>query len=180
MATVADGIGKVTDLISAIAAQTNLLALNATIEAARAGESGRGFAVVAQEVKALAAQTANATKEIASKIDAMQGATRRSVEAIEAISATIGELDRFCVLIATAVEQQAGAAREISENVNSASAGVTHVNGSIGEVEIIARQTSLAVAEVGTAVTEIANQTQTIRQRVYAFADDIRILQTSA
>lgn len=64
----ADQIGRVegvSDQINAIARQTNLLALNATIEAARAGEAGKGFAVVAGEVKALAAQTGEATDEIA-------------------------------------------------------------------------------------------------------------------
>jgi methyl-accepting chemotaxis protein len=69
-------IGDVVNLITTIAEQTNLLALNATIEAARAGDSGRGFAVVAQEVKALAAQTASATKEISSQIAGMQVATQ--------------------------------------------------------------------------------------------------------
>ena len=68
----ASEIGKVTELINAIAGQTNLLALNATIEAARAGEAGRGFAVVAQEVKALAGQTATATQDIGKRIEAMQ------------------------------------------------------------------------------------------------------------
>ena len=63
-------IGDVVKLITDIAEQTNLLALNATIEAARAGESGRGFAVVAQEVKALAAQTAKATKRSACRTPA--------------------------------------------------------------------------------------------------------------
>ncbi len=62
-----EALGKVASVaagIYAIAGQTNLLALNATIEAARAGEAGRGFAVVANEVKALAAQTGDATKQI--------------------------------------------------------------------------------------------------------------------
>ncbi|WP_083567220.1 methyl-accepting chemotaxis protein [Hyphomicrobium sp. CS1GBMeth3] len=58
-------VGKVANGINAIASQTNLLALNATIEAARAGTAGKGFAVVASEVKALAGQTAAATREIA-------------------------------------------------------------------------------------------------------------------
>ena len=67
----ADGaqqIEHVAELISSIAGQTNLLALNATIEAARAGEAGRGFAVVAAEVKSLASQTAEATKQIGTRI----------------------------------------------------------------------------------------------------------------
>ena len=59
-----DHVAKASQEIATIAKQTNLLALNATIEAARAGDMGRGFAVVAGEVKALASQTAAATKRI--------------------------------------------------------------------------------------------------------------------
>ena len=176
MAAVANEIGRVTELISAIAGQTNLLALNATIEAARAGEAGRGFAVVAQEVKALAAQTANATKEITSRIEAMQSATSRSVAAIEGISSTIRELDRFSAVIASAVEQQAGAARQISGDVNAAAIGVTQVNGAVAEIEGIARETATAVGRIGSASAEIAGQTHTIRERVGAFAQDIRAI----
>jgi len=176
MATVANEIGKVTELISTIAGQTNLLALNATIEAARAGEAGRGFAVVAQEVKALAAQTAGATKEITSRIEAMQNATTRSVAAIEGISSTIRELDRFSAVIASAVEQQAGAARQISGDVNAAAAGVTHVSGAVGEIEGITRETAAAVGQISSASAEIAGQTRMIRERVGAFTQDIHAM----
>ena len=75
----AERIGAVVRLIADIAGKTNLLALNATIEAARAGEAGKGFAVVAGEVKALAAQTANATEEIAQQIAGLRGATEAAV-----------------------------------------------------------------------------------------------------
>ncbi|THJ20941.1 MAG: methyl-accepting chemotaxis sensory transducer [Nitrospira sp. CG24E] len=47
-----------------ITSQVNILALNATIEAARAGDAGRGFGVVATEVKHLAAQAVNASKDL--------------------------------------------------------------------------------------------------------------------
>jgi methyl-accepting chemotaxis protein len=100
LAVVANEISEVTDLINKIAGQTNLLALNATIEAARAGEAGRGFAIVAQEVKALAGQTANATQNINQRIGAIQSVAVRSVGAIQGISSTIRELNRFSVSIA--------------------------------------------------------------------------------
>jgi methyl-accepting chemotaxis protein len=176
MATVASEIGKVTELISAIAAQTNLLALNATIEAARAGEYGRGFAVVAQEVKALAGQTAKATADIASRIAAMQATTARSVSAIQSISRRVRELNTFSARIASAVEQQAEATRNIGDNVNSASAGVSQVESSVREIEAIVEKNTQAVADVSLAANEIASHTGKIRQRVQAFTQDIQRL----
>ncbi|MBL4802698.1 MAG: hypothetical protein JKY45_12475, partial [Emcibacter sp.] len=47
LASAAEEIGDIANMIKDIASRTNLLALNATIEAARAGEAGKGFAVVA-------------------------------------------------------------------------------------------------------------------------------------
>jgi methyl-accepting chemotaxis protein len=176
MAAMAIEIGTVTGLISQIAAQTNLLALNATIEAARAGDAGRGFSVVAQEVKALAAQTAAATQDIASRIAAMQDATKRSVDAIGAISTTIRELDLVAALIATAMDQQAGAARNIAASVNKAARNIDHVSGAIGEIETIVGDTAVSAGELGHAATEIGNQTEQIRQRIRTFEADLYAL----
>ncbi|MBD2176398.1 hypothetical protein H6F42_05625 [Pseudanabaena sp. FACHB-1998] len=84
-------ISKIVVLIDQIALKTNMLAVNASIEAALAGEEGRGFAVVAEEVGALAAQSANATKEIAGLIESIQQETSEVVQAMEASTLQVVE-----------------------------------------------------------------------------------------
>src|SRR5690606_19388157 len=76
-------IEKIVVTISDIAEQTNLLALNAAIEDARAGEAGRGFSVVAEEVRKLAEQSGQSSRQIAELISNIQYEIDETVKAME-------------------------------------------------------------------------------------------------
>jgi methyl-accepting chemotaxis protein len=177
LAVVTKEISEVTALISKIAGQTSLLALNATIESARAGEAGRGFSVVAHEVKTLAGQTANATRDISKRIEAIQNVTHRSVEAIQGISHTIRDLDRYSARIVSAVEQQTQAAREIASNMTSASGNVVNVSGAITKVESFGVGTAQAAEMLTSASVNVTEQAKRIHEQVTAFTEDVRAIQ---
>ncbi len=174
LAEAAQRIGDVVKLINDIAGQTNLLALNATIEAARAGDAGKGFAVVASEVKSLANQTATATEEISSKITEMQAATVQSVQAVQLIGQTIGQINEIATAIASAVEQQGAATREIARNVQEASSGTHDVSFTIAEVTRSATDTGSASHQVLEAAGELSRNAETLRGQVDGFLARIR------
>jgi methyl-accepting chemotaxis protein len=148
-------IGEVVSLIRNIAGQTNLLALNATIEAARAGEAGRGFAVVASEVKSLAVQTAKATEQIASQIDAVRNSTRVAVDAIRRNTDRMREIDGYTSAVALSLQQQDSATDEISHNVASAA------NGAKGMVSVLEEVTQ-AVGDTRSAAGKVLQASETV------------------
>jgi methyl-accepting chemotaxis protein len=170
----AQKIGDVVTLIQSIAAQTNLLALNATIEAARAGDAGRGFAVVASEVKSLASQTAKATTEISEQISAIQTASDETVAAIRNVADVIAEIDQIGTAIASAIEQQGSATREIARSVQQAARGTQEVNTNISGVQRAADDTGAAAREVLGAAAQLTTQSRDLAGQFDRFLGEVR------
>ncbi len=121
-------IEKASRLIMEIADKTNLLALNAAIEAARAGEQGRGFSVVAEEVRKLAEQSKETSREINEIVGNLYNDSIMVVKIVdellktaenqaESVSLTRAKYMEIAEAIRTA-EEKAGALNECSINID--------------------------------------------------------------
>ena len=153
----AEEISLVIETIAAISDKTNLLALNATIEAARAGVAGKGFAVVANEIKELSHQTANATRDIAEKLKAIQSSTDQTVGDITEVSTAIHQIDMIVGEIAEAVAQQKGATGEITDSIGQTALGIQEVNENVGQASQATGLVAREINEVNASTTEITN-----------------------
>ena len=174
LAEATDRIGDITRLITDIAEQTNLLALNATIEAARAGNAGKGFAVVAAEVKNLANQTASATDEIASQIRLVQQETADAVQAIDAITSIINDIDDVNGDVAVELLDQTTASAEIASNLSQVSISTADVNRTLKTINTGASRAGESARAMLDASTKTENRASSVADAVHQFMKSMR------
>lgn len=156
-------IGNIVQAIDQIARKTNLLALNATIEAARAGEAGKGFAVVAGEVKTLARMTAEATKDIRTRIERLRSEVAGIVQSM------------------TDTDKAAHAGQEtitsVGSSIHAMESQVDGVVGRITEISDILQQQSAASSEISQGVHRSADMTHRNIEQVEKVADSMDRMQ---
>ena len=169
-------IGEITELISDITEQTNVLALNAAIQAASAGEAGRGFSVVAEEVQRLAERSADATRQIAALVKAIQTDTQDAVAAMERSTqgvvegaklsdnagTALTEIDQVSRRLADLIEQISASASKEAESANV-------VAGNIQHIFAVTEQTGEGTRSTAQQVRELSRMAEELRQSVSRF-----------
>ena len=169
-------IGEITELISDITEQTNVLALNAAIQAASAGEAGRGFSVVAEEVQRLAERSADATRQIATLVKAIQTDTQDAVAAMErstqgvvqgarlsdSAGTALSEIDRVSRRLAELIGQISRAAQREAELANEVAESIQHIFA-------VTEQTGQGTRMTAQQVRELSRMAEELNQSVSRF-----------
>jgi methyl-accepting chemotaxis protein len=160
-------ISNIIGVIDEIAFQTNLLALNAGVEAARAGDAGRGFAVVAQEVRELAQRSAKAAREIKDLIRNSTAEVESGVKLVGDTGTALKTIETYVVTINQHMDAIATSAREQS-------VGLAEVNTAVNQMDQVTQQNAAMVEETNAASATLANEAGRLRELISQFVLDAR------
>jgi methyl-accepting chemotaxis protein len=172
-------IGTVVEVIDEIADRSDLLALNAALEGSRAGEAGKGFSIVAAEMRRLAENVLDSTKEIKNLITEIREATAAAATAADASRSATEQGERLGSVAAGAVEgilagvqETSDAARVINLATQQQRTATEQVVASMAEIEDVTRQTTQASKQATSAAAELTQLASRLSELIKRFKAD--------
>lgn len=161
-------IAEITAAVDEIAEQSNLLAVNAAIEAAKAGEQGKGFAVVAQEVKSLADQSKQSTRQVRKILTDIQKATSGALMAVEQGNKEMlqgadkmNQVDAAMRAIAESLSKSVQLVQQIAYAVEQQFTGIDQINSAMNNVKTASAQNADAarnLEQVAASISDSGNK----------------------
>ena len=172
-------IGTVVEVIDEIADRSDLLALNAALEGAKAGEAGRGFSIVAAEMRRLAENVMESTKEIKNLITEIREATHAAKEAADSNKREAGEGEKLGGAAMTSVngilsgtQETSDAARVIHLATQQQRTATEQVVQSMAEIEEVTRQAQSGSRQATGAASELTKLAERLAELVKRFKVD--------
>lgn len=166
-------ISEIISAVDDIAEQSNLLAVNAAIEAAKAGEQGKGFSVVAQEVKSLADQSKQSTRQVRKILSDIQKATSNAIMATEQGNKEVVlgvEKSRVVNAAIESLSNSMQGSNQLTQQITYANeqqlTGIEQINMAIENIKVASRQNVDAARSLEQAVNAIKDLSGNLKSMI--------------